>query len=106
MYAIAFDLDTECLKKSYTPSYNNAYGEIKAFLAGRGFKNKQGSLYYGDASVTMVTAVMVVAEMSQELPWLESCVSDIRILQIMDSDDLRPAVKMGAALGKKKKKAA
>lgn len=106
MYAIAFDLDTECLKKKYPgANYTNAYGEIKGFLAAKGFSNKQGSLYYGGKNVTMVSAVMVVAEMSQEFAWLETCVSDIRILQIMDSDDLLPAVKMGAALGKKKPKA-
>lgn len=103
MYAIAFDLDTECLKTNYGTSYQNAYGEIRAFLSTNGFSNKQGSLYYGDQSVTMVGAVMVVSKMAQELPWLETCVSDIRILQILDSDDLRPAVEMGAALGKKKK---
>ena len=30
MYAIAFDLDTETLKQAYpTPSYTNAYGDIR-----------------------------------------------------------------------------
>lgn len=98
MYAIAFDLDTEKLKSNYGQSHNNAYGDIRKFLATRGFANQQGSLYYGDNTVTMVGAVVVVANLAKTLPWLEKCVTDIRILRLLESDDLMPAVKMGGAL--------
>lgn len=98
MYAIAFDLDTEKLKIHYGTSYNNAYGDIRKFLASNGFANKQGSLYYGDSTVTMVGAVVVIANLAKAHPWLEKCVTDIRILQLMASDDLMPAVKMGGSL--------
>jgi virulence-associated protein VapD len=93
MYAIAFDLDTAALKAHYgKPSTTNAYSELRDFLSPRGFTKQQGSLLYGDDSVTMVNAVLTVSAMSQQFPWLKNCVSDIRILQLLANDDLRPAL--------------
>ena len=95
MYAIAFDLDTEKLKASYGKSHNNAYGEIRNFLAAKGFKNQQGSLYYGDETVTQVSAVLAVVELSRKYPYIRPSVADIRILRLLDNDDLMPAVIAG-----------
>jgi len=101
MYAIAFDLDTECLKKSYPgANYQNAYGEIRAFLEGHDFTNRQGSLYYGGKKTTMVSAVLAATELGKTFPWLSGCVTDIRILQLMNNDDLLPAVELGISMGK------
>ena len=96
MYAIAFDFDTTLLKVNYGgPSWQNAYGEVRKFLAERGFTNQQGSLYYGDGTVTQVSAVLAVVEMSREFPYLKTSIGDIRILQLVTNDDLRPAIEMG-----------
>ena len=98
MYAIAFDLDVDKLKVHYGSSHNNAYGDIRRYFAANGFSNQQGSLYYGDQTVTMVGAGVVVANLAKTYPWLEKCVTDIRILRLLESDDLMPAVKMGGGL--------
>ena len=55
MYAIAFDLDTELLKTAYpSPSWNNAYFDVRAVLEAHGFSWRQGSVYFGDERVTPV----------------------------------------------------
>ena len=96
MYAIAFDFDTEKLKNNYPgPSYTNAYGEVRKFLAEKGFSHQQGSLYYGDVKVTQVSAMIAVLEMSEELGYLRDSVADIRILQLLNADDLMPIVIKG-----------
>lgn len=96
MYAIAFDFDTALLRQHYgKTSWENAYGDVRKFLAERGFTNQQGSLYYGDGSVTQVSAVLAVVEMSRNFPYLKNSIQDIRILQLVTNDDLRPALEMG-----------
>ena len=56
MFAIAYDLNTDKLKANYhNASYNNAYGDIKKFMADHGFTTQQGSVLYGNTSVTMVS---------------------------------------------------
>lgn len=96
MYAIAFDLDTEKLKANYgKPSWNNAYAEIREFLASKGFSNQQESLYYGGPQVTQVSAVLAVVELSRTFSYLKPSVKDIRILRLLDYDDLMPAVLVG-----------
>ncbi len=93
MYAISFDLSVAALEQNYPGnSYNNAYGEIKRFLDTKGFSRQQGSVYFGDSSVDAVKTVMAVNAMSQQLPWLKACVSDIRMLRIEENNDLTPAL--------------
>ena len=96
MYAIAFDLNTDTLKINYHPTnYPNAYKEVRDFLASKGFSNKQGSLYYGDNSVTQVSTILAIVELSKKFLWLKNSVSDIRVLQLLNADDLRPALETG-----------
>lgn len=96
MFAIAFDFDTEKLKKNYPgPSSTNAYGEVRKFLEDRGFSHKQGSVYYGNKNVTQVSTIIAVIEMSEELPYLKDSIEDIRILQLVTADDLMPAIVKG-----------
>ena len=45
MYAIAFDLQIDDLKKNYGDPYNRAYDEIRQELEILGFEWTQGSLY-------------------------------------------------------------
>lgn len=100
MYAIVFDLNTDALKKSLGESYNNVYKDVRQFLAGRGFSHQQGSLYYGDETVTSNAPALTVFDMARKFSWLRDCVSDIRVLQLLDSDSLKPWVDRGAVLGR------
>jgi virulence-associated protein VapD len=92
MYAITFDLSVEELLKYYPTAYNNAYGDIGKFLHNKGFNRQQGSVYFGDDTINAVTAVVIVSEMSQKLPWFKQCVSDIRMLRIEENNDLTVAL--------------
>lgn len=96
VFAIAYDLEVEKLKHHYHASYNNAYGDIRKFLETKGFSTQQGSVLYGDDTVTMVGAITAVTELSETFPWLAPSLKDIRILQLLNNDDLMPAVNMGA----------
>ena len=58
VYAIAFDMDAEHRRARYGDPYNNAYLEIRQVLERHQFQWQQGSVYFGDASVT-AASVMV-----------------------------------------------
>ncbi len=91
MYAITFDLQVASLQQHYPgASYNNAYGDIKRFLETQGFERQQGSVYFGNESTNAVTTTLAVAAMAKEFPWLEHCVTDIRMLRIEENNDLKP----------------
>lgn len=93
MYAIAFDLDTELLAQTYPgPSWNNAYRDIRDAVAERGFIWQQGSAYFGDASVTPVTCVLCIQELTTRFAWFATCARDVRMLRIEENNDLRPAI--------------
>jgi virulence-associated protein VapD len=92
-YAIAFDLDTDTLSKTYgSPSYNNAYNDIKNTLADYGFTRQQGSVYFGNESVDAVRAVMATQKLAKKYNWFGPSVRDIRMLRIEDDNDLMPAI--------------
>ena len=96
MYAIAFDLEQDTLSKTYgTPTYTNAYSDIKKVLEQYGFSRQQGSIYFGDVDkVDAVTCVLAVQELTKKYPWFNVSVEDIRMLRIEDNNDLMPAIKM------------
>lgn len=50
MYAVTFDIDTNCLA-SNDVSDSKAYGEIRKFMEQHGFKWQQGSVYFGDETI-------------------------------------------------------
>jgi virulence-associated protein VapD len=96
MYAIIFDLDTEMLRQTYpTPSYNNAYTDIRGFLSARGFEWVQGSGYFGDDSVDAVKCVLTVQKLSRKYSWFKASVRDIRMLRIEENNDLLPTLDIG-----------
>lgn len=96
-YAIAFDLDTDTLSKTYgSPSYNNAYADIKNSLSDFGFSRQQGSVYFGDESVDAVKAVMATQKLAKKYSWFSASVRDIRMLRIEENNDLLPAIEMVA----------
>jgi len=94
MYAITFDIDTNCLNQQYTQEkYNNAYGEVRKFLESNNFTWQQGSTYFGNENINAVTCVTVVQKMAIKFPWFSACVKDIRMLRIEENNDLLPAIK-------------
>lgn len=93
MYAIAFDLDQEQLGIHYPGnSATNAYSAIRGVLEKFGFHRQQGSVYFGNETVTPVTCVMAVQAVQKKYHWFGKSVSDIRMLRIEEHNDLLPAV--------------
>lgn len=91
-YAISFDLDTEQLKQAYpTPSWQNAYGDIKKILTPLGFDWQQGSVYFG-GNINAVQCVLAAQKLSQTYTWFKPSVRDIRMLRIEELNDLYPAL--------------
>lgn len=94
MYAVSFDIDTNCLNKHYPQeTYHNAYNDIRKFMEGNGFEWQQGSMYFGQPDrITAVTCVTVVQQMAKHFAWFKTCVKDIRMLRIEENNDLMSAV--------------
>lgn len=99
MYAIAFDMDTESLQQHYgSPSYNNAYADIRKRLTQQhGFTRQQGSVYFGGPNVNAVTCVLAVIDLTAAFPWFALSIRDIRMLRIEEFNDLMPAVQQAVS---------
>ena len=98
VYAIAFDMDIEQLRAHYGDPYNNAYLEIRRVLERHHFQWQQGSVYFGDESVTAATVMVAVIDLATQLPWFASAVRDIRMLRIEELNDLMPVVQRVAGM--------
>ena len=93
MYAITFDLDTQTLEASYgSTSWRNAYTDIRNALRAHGFDWQQGSVYFGDQTVSAVTCVLAAQDLSRRFAWFAPCVRDMRMLRIEENNDLGPAI--------------
>ncbi len=94
MYAIAFDLDTDTLQRTYgSPSWRHAYAEIRGILAAEGFAWQQGNVNFGRPErVDAVSCVLAVQRLTRELPWFAASARDVRMLRIEENNDLRPAI--------------
>ena len=93
MYAVTFDIDTNCLGNEYhNTSSTNAYGDIRKFMEANGFEWKQGSVYFGDESINAVNCVLIVQKLAKTYPWFTACVKDVRMLRIEENNDLMPAL--------------
>jgi virulence-associated protein VapD len=92
MYAMAFDMDIDSLRKTYGDPYNNAYIEIRKVLEKHGFNWQQGSVYFGGDRINAVTCVLAAIDLARTLPWFAASVRDIRMLRIEELNDLMPAV--------------
>lgn len=93
VYAIIFDFDTEMLQQTYpSPSWNNAYADVRNYLTTRGFEWKQGSAYFGDETVDAVRCVRVVQRLAKKFSWFTPAVRDIRMLRIEENNDLKMAL--------------
>ena len=98
MYAIVFEPDIELLRVHYGDPYNNAYLEIRRILERHHFQWQQGSVYFGDASVTAATVMVAVIDLTTQLLWFAASVRDIRMLRIEELNDLMPVVQRVAGL--------
>lgn len=92
-YAIAFDLDTDTLSKTYNGNnFTNAYTDIKNTLEKFGFARQQGSVYFGSDTVDAVKTVMAARKLATKYDWFRPSVRDIRMLRIEDDNDLMIAI--------------
>ena len=94
MYAVTFDIETNCLNENYhNDSSTNAYGDIRKFMESNGFVWQQGSVYFGDATkINAVSCVTIVQRLAKQYPWFATCVKDVRMLRIEENNDLMPAI--------------
>ena len=80
---IAFDLDTNQLKKYYpNENWKNAYRDIKRVMEANGFTWRQGSIYISESGISSAFATKVVEELPKKLPWTNICMRDCVITNI------------------------
>ncbi|MEL5719494.1 virulence protein [Treponema pedis] len=95
MYAIAFDMKIDDLKKFYGEPYNAAYDEIRSEMEHLGFGWTQGSLYIAkDARNGLATVYRAINHLSQ-IDWFKQSVRDIRAFKVEDWSDFTEIVKNG-----------
>ena len=76
---IAFDLDTKALQEYYLKdTWQNAYADITTFLAKKGFKHSQGSVYDSITKFSDNEIGDLIEKMGKKLIWLPHCITSIR----------------------------
>jgi virulence-associated protein VapD len=93
MYAIAFDLKIDDLKKHYGEPYNNAYNEIQAELEKLNFSWIQGSVYINFDAENNLTAIYKAINKLSQIDWFKKSVRDIRAFKVEDWSDFTEIVK-------------
>ncbi|GAA8864375.1 virulence factor [Helicobacter pylori] len=93
MYAVTFDLDTNCLNENAV-NLSKVYFDIRKFMEQYGFKWQQGSVYFGDETINAVTCVATVQILAKQIPSFAIYVKDVRMLKIEENNDLMPAIKI------------
>lgn len=93
MYAIAFDLKIDDLKKNYGEPYNGAYDEVRQELEALGFEWTQGSVYINSDSNNSLTTVYKAINRLSQIDWFKKSVRDIRAFKVEDWSDFTEIVK-------------
>lgn len=93
MYAIAFDLKIDDLKKNYGEPYNGAYDEIRQELEALGFEWTQSSVYINSDSNNSLTTVYRAINRLSQIDWFKKSVRDIRAFKVEDWSDFTEIVK-------------
>lgn len=93
MYAIAFDMKIDDLKKNYGEPYNSAYDEIRQEMDNLGFEWTQGSLYISKESSNSLTTVYKAINRLSQIDWFKNSVRDIRAFKVEDWSDFTDIVK-------------
>lgn len=93
MYALAFDLRIEDLKKYYGEPYNKAYDEVRQELEAIGFEWTQGSVYMSLAKENTLTLVYKAINRLSNIEWFKKSVRDIRAFKVEDWSDFTEIVR-------------
>lgn len=93
MYAIAFDLKIDTLKRTYGEPYNKAYDEIRQELELLGFEWTQGSVYINSDNKNSLTTVYKAINKLSRIEWFKESVRDIRAFKVEDWSDFTDIVK-------------
>jgi virulence-associated protein VapD len=93
MYAVAFDLVVADTEKYHPKGVTQAYTEIGAALAERGFRRVQGSLYVCE-NEDMANLFLAIQSL-KALAWFPKSVRDIRAFRIEQWSDFTSLVKAG-----------
>jgi virulence-associated protein VapD len=93
MYAIAFDLKIDDLKKHYGDPYNEAYAEIEKELDALGFIWAQGSLYIMKDNSNPLSVLNNTINRLASISWFKASVRDIRAFKVEDWSDITSNVK-------------
>ena len=93
MYAIAFDLKIDDLKKNYVEPYNVAYDEIRQELETLGFEWTQSSVYINSDNNNSLTTVYKAINRLSQIDWFKKSVRDIRAFKVEDWSDFTEIVK-------------
>lgn len=92
MYAIAFDLDINILKRAYGEPYNNAYFEVRRELELIGFKWTQGSVYLYEGESNLAAVYRAIDQL-RGIDWFRQSVRDIRAFKVEDWSDFTQIVR-------------
>jgi len=92
MYAIAFDLVVDDLRKHYGDPYNNAYAEITKEMAAAGFGWTQGSVYLSKTDANLATVYKAIDRL-RKIEWFRKSVRDIRAFKVEDWSDFTEIVR-------------
>ena len=93
MYAIAFDLKIDDLKKAYGEPYNRTYDEIRQEMEALGFNWTQGSLYINSSNTDNLAQVYKAINKLSKINWFKDSVRDIRAFKVEDWSDFTDIVK-------------
>lgn len=93
MYALAFDLKIDDLKKYYGEPYNKACDEIRQELEVLGFEWTQGSVYMSQSKENSLTLVYKAINKLSQIAWFKQSVRDIRAFKVEDWSDFTDIVK-------------
>ena len=93
MYAIAFDLKIDDLKKAYGEPYNRAYDEIRQEMETLGFNWTQGSMYINSSNTDNLAQVYKAINKLSKINWFKDSVRDIRAFKVEDWSDFTDIVK-------------
>ena len=93
MYAIAFDLKIDDLKKNYREPYNKAYDEIRQEMEDLGFEWTQGSVYINASANDGFAVVYKAINRLSQIEWFKLSVRDIRAFKVEDWSDFTEIVR-------------
>ena len=82
MYAIAFDLKIDDLKKEYGEPYNKAYDEIRIELEKLGFRWVQGSIYISDNTQNSLVTVYNAINKLSKITWFKKVYEILELLKL------------------------